>query len=283
MRGFWGVLKDAWQDWSRNEVRVTGTDIPRLEVTENRQGSRYWPPVGTLVEFKHVRFEDVDFSGAAFEGFTASEGSVFERCDFRRMRARGGSFCDGLQVVYRDCRFERAGISHFRPGAARFERCDFQDLRDWLAIHTEFVDCTFSGELRDVRFSGRPVDYFSRNYRLAKMRPRREVNEVHGNDFRSADMVGVSFVFGVKLDDQRLPDGPEYIRLDQFSRRARMARSKIEGWDDRDARDEALRVLDIYQGMSESLQQDDLFARKDELAAPIEVLERLWRLLEEKM
>jgi hypothetical protein len=62
------------------------------------------------------------------------------------------------------------------------------------------------------------------------------LNDVRGNDFSSADLLGASFILGVDLRAQIWPEDGDVVILTDVQERARWARGRIEGWKDRERR-----------------------------------------------
>ena len=257
----------------RFRVRVTGSGPPAktTRVRLPRLGGRYEGLPN--VEFGRVLVRGVSFANMAFDYFEA-EGTTFAGCDFSGARLHG-TFGLLRQTRFTDCRFDRARLSLIEPGQARFDGCRFadSDMKRWAAEANEFVGCVFSGLVSEVNFWGRPpADW------LDQLRPRREVNEFRGNDFRQAELMNLRFLGGIDLGAQLLPSSSEYIRLDRISERIRRIRPVVESWEDRD-RDEGLILLDVYsrEGYED---QPELFAHRWDLDVPREVANRVWALLE---
>jgi hypothetical protein len=209
---------------------------------------------------RHVR---VDLAGGArFEGasvvgcdlgnqrvplFQAAD-TTFASCDFSRIRIDMGTMGVIGGAVYRDCRFARADLARALPGVARFERCSFEGTRidRWFGFQAEFVDCTFTGTFRTVRFYGTvgPAEIASRVGRT--------INAFHGNDFSQADLSDVEFVGGIDLDRQRWPTGAGYQRVDDLEARVTAARRLVGAWPASAERDAALSELatmaEVYRG-----------------------------------
>ena len=158
----------------------------------------------------------------------------------------------------------------------RFERCSFDGatIKEWFTHCAEFVECTFAGaRIIGSNFFGTPFECFG----WLQLRHRRERNEFCGNDFSEAELIDVSFVDGIDLDRQRLPTGPEYVRINDAQRRIDHARVCIASWDDAAARRRASSVLNVLEYFTPG--QRDLFTRKDDLEMAPELSEKLWKLL----
>jgi hypothetical protein len=148
-------------------------------------------------------------------------------------------------------------------------------MKGWADTAAEFVDCRFTGRLRECKFWGRPHFQWLEPGRL---RPPRTTNAFHGNDFSDADIDDVGFVGGVNLSLQRLPKGPQYVRINRPLERIALARAAVSGWPEGPDRNEAMIMLDVYgEGMEE---QAELFANRWELGVPREIADRIWSLLE---
>ena len=189
---------------------------------------------------------DADFRRVTFDQF-APEGCTFERCDFSGQtldRRYQPLFSSRKQSIFRDCSFDDADLIGVRPGQARFEHCSFVGARidAWESFTAEFIDCTFSGRLVNVRFYGRPWGAHA-----SELDPMRKINAFTDNDFRKADLVGALFIHGVDVSKQRWPEGGQYVTLDRIHQRIAKARLGVLEWRDHKARQEA---LDMLQGAS---------------------------------
>jgi hypothetical protein len=182
------------------------------------------------------------------------------------------------QSLFQECTFRAA---EFRfgadPGLARFERCSFDGatIEEWFTHCAEFVECTFAGaKITTSRFFGTPFECFG----WLQFRHRRERNEFSGNDFSEAELIDTAFNAGIDLDAQRLPNGPEYLRINNAQKRIAQARIRIDAWDEA-ARRRVTSVLNVLE--HEAREQRDLFVRKDTFEMAPELGERLWSLLSE--
>jgi hypothetical protein len=194
-----------------------------------------------VLALDRVTVRDADFSRAAFERF-APNGCIFERCDFRgelfdeRLQTL---FASRRQSVFRECRFDGADLRGVRPGQARFERCSFAqtNIDGWLSACAEFVECRFSGPIRNVTFHGKPWGHAAE-----RIDPVRGTNAFSRNDFTQADLKGVLFINGIDVRDQLWP-AEGYVMIDRIHQRLTRARAKILEWRDHEARNEALAML----------------------------------------
>jgi uncharacterized protein YjbI with pentapeptide repeats len=245
------------------EIRVTskqGKPPEIQEVTMDLKGVKF-DQTAAWVNFTNVRCERVDFSGRRFRPFHALDATFIE-CDFSRAsltyaglgiqfrEAQGWS----KQVLYRDCRFDRADMRHMpHIGNARFERCSFRETRmeGWRADSAEFIDCVFGGRMYDCCFAGRP-------WRDEEGATGRTRNEFHGNDFREVDLQAVQFAYGIDLDAQLLPEGDQYVRLSRPRERVDRVRALVSRWPDDADREYALGSLRIISSPGD-FEQDQLF------------------------
>ena len=256
-----------------------GPPVPEMKISRDLSRERFTgPPKGTSVTFEGVLVSDVDFRSVSFAEFRA-QGTTFERCDFGGVRfAVGFTSYLGVGPVARflDCTFTGADLRHTDPGLSRFERCTFDraKIHDWQSDAGEFVDCRFATRITRSSFSGRPHGYWAEQ--LGKLR---RVNEFHGNDFSGADLIDVSFKYGIDISAQRWPDDASYIRLDRLRERMRRVFEVVADWPVGHEREDALLLLRIYStgGFEE---QTELIARRDDLARSLASADRVWELLE---
>ena len=206
---------------SHSKVRARVVRVePAPEPFSGRMSRVQFDPLPNGVSFDGAVLEDVDFSGIQVDRYYV-RGSTFERCDFSRSVLRVGSFSVPPPSAYCDCIFDQADLRQCNPGLARFERCSFEraNLDGWRSWNAEFVDCRFSGRLRNIEFSAgmeRDPELYSKAPEHLKPfnKPRTEPLEFRGNDFRNADLENVDFIGGIDLDAQLLPDDPAYHRFD---------------------------------------------------------------------
>jgi uncharacterized protein YjbI with pentapeptide repeats len=191
----------------------------------------------------------------------------------------GGPFGLYPQSLFRECTFRDAAFrgTGGDPGLARFERCSFDGatIEEWFTHCAEFVECTFAGaRIVGSNFFGTPFEC----YGWLELRHRRKRNEFYGNDFSEAELIDTSFVDGIDLDAQRLPSGPEYLRINDAKSRIEHARARIASWDDATAQQRAVSVLNVLEEFSKG-DQRDLFVRKDTYEMAPDLQEQLWELL----
>jgi len=256
------------------KVRRLRGSLPAQQHITGEFSDQRFDPGRTVVFFESATVRRVNFSGVRFEAFL-TRGSTFTECDFSRIKS--GTYRSDLSSVppsvYSDCRFDRADLRAFDPGAARFERCSFRGSKidGWNTTEAEFVDCTFAGRINQARFWGQP-------YGVLADRLERTINEFRGNDFSGADLWDVSFVKGIDIDAQRWPAGAEYIRLDRMQERLNQVRRQVVHWANPHARQEALIMLQVLQEDVE-LNQNALFARRATLSGGLPERERVWDML----
>jgi len=228
-------------------------------MTEDVRGGAFSPRDASVV-ISRASFTDVEIHRRAFDQFIVI-GASFAGCRFRSTTFRNGSFGELRQGTpqsrYVDCTFEDVRIQRgMWPDNARFEHCRFLDsmITGWRASHAEFIDCTFTGQLRDCWFMGTTA---------RAMYPQREQNEFKGNDFSGADIVASQFDYGIDVMAQEWPSGPRYVILDQLHARVAAARAAISRWPDDEDREYALLNLNVLsdEGMAN---QDAQIVRRDE-------------------
>ena len=248
---------------TRFQARVVGTERPfdRLELRGDVEGRRIEVPPRTTVEFRSAHARRIDFSNQAIANFGAF-GTEFDDCDFSRTSFGGGIFGHLPQVTYRRCRFIGADLRQCSPLWARFEKCDFSNARldDWQATEAEFVECKFAGRLLRVKFSGRP-----RRDPKARYQPPRTVSQFEGNDFSAAEFIDCSFSRGIRLTDNKMPTGLDYVLVLGAVNKLRTVRDQVLLWPESEKKQNALIWLDVFSRWGYQ-DQDELFVRRDEIA-----------------
>ena len=158
----------------------------------------------------------VNLSGLRLWRLTASD-STFENCDFTDLRVEHGPLALPPRAVENAA--STVDLRHIDPGHARFEGCGFRQTRieEWFAYCSEFIDCVFTGQIRSCVFSSMPIDCAGGFFGLQ----RKKRLEFRGNDFREATLVDTSFVGGIDLDAQLLPERSPYLRLNDAAQRSR--------------------------------------------------------------
>ena len=243
-------------------------------VTDDLEGCRFDPSTPRAL-FRGVTVRNVDFSGLELRRLTA-ESSSFEECNFAGVILSYGPLGSVPPNLFRQCSFAGADLRGVDPGDARFERCIFDGARieEWMAFCAEFIECRFATTLTKVKFSGTRFEC----EKFGFLRRRRKRNEFRGNDFRDANLLDTSFVMGIKLSDQLLPDDPVYVRIDRLQERIERVRKEVSRWSDGEARLDALAMLEAYADDAEG--QDELFTRRDSVPLAPEVRDRVWQMLE---
>lgn len=176
-----------------------------------------------LITSKNVK--DADFSGHRSQVWEVVE-SRFERCKFENLRVKDFCFGAGKKSTdYIDCSFDGSHIRALIPGRARFIRCSFRNVRleKWLCNDAEFIDCVFTGTLREINFN-RALD------KEAHGQLGRKENIYTGNDFSGATLEWVGFIGGVDLTAQRLPTGEQYLYLPEAERILAAAFAEVDQW-----------------------------------------------------
>ncbi|MEH1169675.1 hypothetical protein V6V47_30285 [Micromonospora sp. CPCC 205539] len=175
----------------------------------------------------HQEVVGVDYSAQGVTGVVGI-GARFERCRFDGLRLQDVAFGSGLeQSQYVGCSFDGVVLTG-AGGYSRFVGCTFREAEIYglTAGYLEIVDCVFTGRIRSTTFWGAPppgsAEQFASNLAFLQRQGRdeppgyralvlRESNEIHGNDFSGADLLGVAFRHGVDLTRQRLPDGSDHL------------------------------------------------------------------------
>lgn len=214
-------------------------------------------PRDRCIVLDHARLIGEDYSGRNLFQF-CTIGCRLEKCRFAQTRIEGAQFGSGRDTsVFVECDFEGArldGVGVY----CRFERCSFRnvDLSHWICIAAEFIDCTFTGRLRQGVFNGTIPSQFQAD-------AGREHNEFHGNDFSGMDLIDVAFRGGIDLTQQRLPSGPQYLYTPDAAAAIERTRIEVETWPASEHRETALAILG---GLSDEVRegQVQLFLRPAE-------------------
>src|SRR5262245_58049629 len=236
-------------------------ELPEPIVMSGRlDGGEFRPPPSASVAFHDVVAQGVDFSDGEYLCFSGHS-SRFEGCNFDRIRVENGPLGLYPGALFRDCTFRGAVFQKgASPWLARFERCNFDGatIEEWFTHCAEFVDCTFAGaRIIGSNFFGTAFEC----YGWLQFRNRRKRNEFSGNDFSEAELIDTCFCDGIDLDAQRLPTGPEYVRINNAKSRIEHARARIASWNDAAAQQEDTTVLKVLERISEGNQQDLLTRR----------------------
>jgi hypothetical protein len=263
----------------REDVIVTGV-LPAGRFAfepASRDPHRSWLDT-TVYQFDKVCAQDVEFdvdevrihiSESEFDGCVFRQDARITKANKRQFAYSFSYVLLGLErrSVYRDCTFDHVdfglGGGGCRPGDARFERCTFNHcvFRQFDANEADFVECTFIGTMTGACFYGRSE---SADGGLRR-------NTFDGNDLTRAKLRRVEFR-GVDLRTSGLPDGPEYLRVDDFLVKAQQARTAMSAWPNAE-REKAGWLLGLY----EERWSEPLFHWRKALA---DADSRLWPLLE---
>ncbi|QWW19094.1 pentapeptide repeat-containing protein [Schaalia sp. 19OD2882] len=206
-------------------------------IVELRDG--YVEPSGKMIPhgyIKHQRVSGVDCSGLVLDNFGTWDVHLTE-CSFERVKAKYFSPGEGGVVSeFVRCSFDRATLRGLGGGMVRFVECSFRGARlsGWNVSRSDVVDCDFEGaRLRDVMFWAH-VDEPATSSTPAESWD----NEIRGNDFSGATLMGVEFRTGVDLSLQKLPVGEQYLQVMDVPaglERGREAAQALEGKDRFDA------------------------------------------------
>jgi hypothetical protein len=246
-----------------------------LRVARDVRDQRFEPPASTLVEFRSVNIQNVDFSRTTFAVFLASS-SLFNNCDFTKTRFSAGFLAQDGTTIFRNCRFDRSDLHRVHPLFARFEGCSFDhaNLREFRSFYAEFIGCSFDGPIVKAKFWGRPAGASDERPKGLK----RSINEFHGNDFTHAEIYETRFAHGIDIDAQRWPQGGNYIKLNHVHDRFKRVRAHVNKWPNGKEKAEALIMLDVYEADCDH--QEGLFARRDEIPLEPATRNRVWQMLE---
>ena len=205
---------------------VTGPDLAPGAVVDRRPaGKGRW-------DFTDRRIEAVTFRGIR-------DGE--EWLQFRRCLLVDCTFVDSLlqwswgvdherqedACRFERCRFVRSPMRPFRIAYGRLEGCTFEQC-DWNTVHlraVDLVDNVFVGVVEGLTVWGRDIPIMD----LIVPRPR--PNEIHGNDFRAADLRGLALRAEVPTREQLWPEGAACAVVDRLPDRlaAVLARSAADG------------------------------------------------------
>lgn len=208
----------------RTDMRFFPAPVPTKSGTRRVGGLAFGEMQGLFV-LRDVDLVGIDFTGASLPSWrfhgSRIQDCVFdqaqcvdwrlwatdvEHCQFvgaSLRQALVGSWDLGRWNRWQHVDFTGADFRAIASWAADFEKCVFDNtkLTGVQFDQCQFVDCIFSGLLRDVRFDGRVLP------------DRREPRPLQHVDFANARFDGVEFL-GYRLDavSLMLPDDPE-VRL----------------------------------------------------------------------
>lgn len=161
-----------------------------------------------LLFLKNKEYFNEDFSGKDLLGFYIME-SCFHSCKFENLIVKCMCFGGGKkQSVYTNCSFNRSELNGPTGGNARFENCTFHDmiLTDFYFHKCEFINCSFTGKLRQIVFQ-------SRIYQDDLSLTNRDKNEFSENNFIGAEFSDVRFEGEVDFSKLQLPKTDKYIMI----------------------------------------------------------------------
>jgi len=232
-------LTDLSLPKKNGRMDFSGLVLPQPRVLERRN-----TPFGEIKRyepnalFHKAKLHDINFSRSKLDSLTFEESELsnccFDGCELRNLRLwastiRDCTFCDadlresglGLATIdgplsgkrnrFINVEFAKADLRNTVYVAAAFEHCSFRfsKLVDILFGTSTFIDCSFEGELREVRFwrsdmsvRGFPTDAFP-------------ANEMIDVDFSRATLRDVEFR-GLTLSRVRLPEDEDHIILQDF-------------------------------------------------------------------
>jgi hypothetical protein len=235
-----------------------------------------WRPdaVEATYRFVGARQTRLDLTRLTFDVMYC-EGGAFADCDFSETIIRSGLMAGRKQTTYLRCKFDEADLRGVLPGQARFERCSFERTRidGWRSTASEFVDCRFTGRIRDCQFWGRPQGQYAQS---ARLNPPRSANEFRDNDFSLAEMVDVEFLGGLDIDAQKWPsEGYVVVRnlADRVARAAKTVRDRPASAENRQLQ----AVLSVLGSSKFADQKDLLVGRYDVISGA--AADHLWALL----
>ncbi|MCG7564649.1 hypothetical protein [Pseudoalteromonas sp. McH1-42] len=194
------------------------------------------------IEIFNQRLKSESFSGQKVSKFIAVE-SEFLDCSFKDMSIKDICFGGGSkQTRYVNCNFDNSTFSSNVPGVARFENCSFKNVkvRKLFCVDVEFIDCVFSGELKQGNFVGihREIDGTSKT------------NEYKNNDFSELAFGDVGFI-DIDLSLQKFPHRGALAVITDVSRFLTNAKAEIEKIVEHSMYDDAAKVLTILEMESE--------------------------------
>ncbi|MFE0530439.1 hypothetical protein ACFW0V_22870 [Micromonospora parva] len=149
-------------------------------------------------------FEDQELKSPRIDELVIANGAQLANVRFHDVRIKHGSFGAGrAAVTYTGCQFENCRLAITTVGRANFINCSFAGsyIKGWFALSAEFLQCSFSSELKHVVFDARPSPQ-------VKLDLRRTKNRYENNDFTASSFVDVSFRGGIELKREFLPKSP---------------------------------------------------------------------------
>ncbi|MFI7588202.1 hypothetical protein ACIB24_14125 [Spongisporangium articulatum] len=216
------------QDWNPDDVRA--------EVTGSRR------PSDSRLVLDEVIVEDGDYSGLKLDEFVTA-GCRFSNSRFEDMRIRMATFGAGsVATDFVGCSFDGSRLEFSPGGIVNFVNCTFRDaaLSHWTIAAGDVIGCTFSGTIKKSIFRGSVEPLWQSAFH-------RVDNRYEGNDFSRARMVEVEFRGGVDLRKQKLPEGPEYLYLEDAQAAVERARPIVAQWTDEKDKSQADFLLQFIE------------------------------------
>jgi hypothetical protein len=213
--------------------------------------------VGDQLLFDRVNLNGAHYSNKRLASFSATS-STFQGCSFDNLRIDDAAFGAGRKFSkYVECSFDGTKVKGSGGNRARFVRCTFRNgyFGSLLCPDTSFIECVFSGTLKIAMFYAvAPPEHV----RFAG----RSINEFYGNDFSEAKLLTVDFRGGIDLSRQVLPNGAEYVYVNDAEAAIYRATNIVRGWSDEKRRKLALAYLKIQQKLVDGGQRQLLLRRE---------------------
>lgn len=211
-----------------------------------------------MLTFKNEHVIGADYSGKKLSSFT-SINSKFENCKFENMKVEDMSLGEGVNPSeYINCSFDNSIFRNLSPGCGRFINCSFRNIniKEMFSFSGEFINCVFSGKMRKTVFNGKVL-------KDSESRLGRVTNQFYGNDFSGLDMTDVDFRTGVDLSQQILPQGDNYLYLEEPQPILDQAKIKITDWNNSELKREAEILIKIEEDKIADGQKQLFFIKKD--------------------
>ena len=207
-------------------VQATGFNRDYTFVTLDKPPefhSASWDSIDfSFAEIDHLRLFLSEVSNCLFLDATVRDwrnwGTRFSDCNFSRADLRnsniGGASHQGKNMEYINCHWAEGKLKDAVLSGAAYRNCFFENvtLAEEQIAECAFVNCTFSGTLKDIMFDGRKRDSES----PWAVRPDAAVD----CDFSSCTFEGVEFL-GIDTRKLRLPNtGQRVAHISAVARRA---------------------------------------------------------------
>jgi hypothetical protein len=214
-----------------------------------------------FLRFDHAHLRNEDFSGRRLKiGFRSFESS-FTGCKFEKMTIGDAGWGGGrVQSLYTECSFDGTRMGMRAPGNARFVRCSFKGVRIkmMMSLACEFIDCVFTGQVDGAVLRGELLPDDHERYGRAR-------NVIEGNDFSEAELRDVSFRGGVDLTINRLPQGDDYVLVDQSRPVLEHLRERVLQMPPSQLREDALIIIESDLKWATRGQKQLLYHRGDQV------------------